>query len=269
MENFEMFKVAFYRQVPQVAAAADNLVQLYNQVTQQNLDGELEIEAFFGKYVDGRFSNNISPAIIDVVGNLLDQCAVWRDQKDWHLIYDYYTEDGHRIRMVNPENVSVIKKVRLGHVDLSYGKPNPSWELTNHLTRVTLKLEQPVEMKHSLIPFVSAKLSMRKTYELVSGNCPGVIWRYELCKYWVAPTMQELEHQVQTEPPSLCLECEVLNSMETLSEKKKYILFAALLLKMEDFLAVPVARMVANRETQPPVALPSFLVQAQENFLSS
>jgi hypothetical protein len=269
MINFESFKVGFYRQVPQVAMAAEYLVNLYNQILPQvQGGGKLEIEAFFGKNIDGKFNNNLTPNIAQVIEDMLGKCTVWKQQQDWHIYYDYYTGNQQRIRVGDPQDVTSINKIKLAYVDLSYGEPNPLWELTNYLTRVTLKLEQPTAAAaaaaadHELVHFNQVKLSMRKSYEIASGNCSGVSWRYELIKYWVAPTMQELESIVKLEPPVLSMECEIINSTDTpLSENNKYILFAALLMKMEDFLVVPIYQM---NQTQPAVSLPSFIVQPQK-----
>uniref|UniRef100_A0A6C0BPP6 Uncharacterized protein n=1 Tax=viral metagenome TaxID=1070528 RepID=A0A6C0BPP6_9ZZZZ len=270
MDNFENFKIALYRQVPQVAAAAEHLVQLFNRVSRQTqeLKGNLEIESFFGRSKDGKFSNHVEEDVIQVVQKMLLECSTWTCTEDWHIMYDYYLDDHQtRVRVSykdEKQQVNMIRKHRLGHVDLSYGQMRKSeWKLTDYLTRVTLKFEEPLTSpQNTLLHFKSVKMSMRKSFIVPSHNCSAVRWRFELVQFWVSDSMESLEHSIQTEAPQYSMECELLDLPDALSETDKYIMFASLLMKMEDFYTFPLCRLIAINEGQQQSQLPTFLVQS-------
>jgi hypothetical protein len=237
---------------PQIAKAVDSLVTDYNIVLEnlQNLPpGELEIEAFFGKihYTKGRprFENHISTTIMKEIMCMLDGFSAWSQVEDWFMVYDYYIDDGKRIRVHHDDKkrrVNTVRKRNLNRKDFSY-RDATGWDLRDYLTRVNMNLEEDIKQDSvDIQQFTSMKISIRKSFTKTSANLPRVKFRFEAIQFWTGTTLKEAEDAMINKQPQLSMECEIINVPRdnTMAEKDKFIMFASLLIKMQDFMDYPV-----------------------------
>jgi len=254
METHDNFRINLYRKYPQLAGAVEDLVDAYNTVLSdlESLpDGELEIEAFFGKlhYSKGRspqFDNNIPDAVVKRLSLMLDGYTEWDEVQDWFLVYDYYLSTKERVRVIfsdEKRTVTTIKKHSLSRKDFSYSEnaEESAWELRDFLTRVCMKLEEPRESV-PIAEFDSVKISVRKSYLIRSSNLDKIKFRFDLIQFWTGQTLKEAESSMSTDRPRLTLECEIVNvpRENILAERDKFIMFTGLLIKIQDFLDFPV-----------------------------
>ena len=258
MEKHDNFRVHLHRAYPQVAKAAEILVAEFNcvqkNVADRKLTGSLEVEAFFGKLFFSdrqvpRFDNNLTFGVVKQIHGMLTSFTTWDCTSDWHIMYDYYPTHGERIRVSyqnNEQKVTSIRKHRMCKTDFRYASSSKAdakvdWELRNYLTRVNMKFEE--EVPHDLaamLKFQSVKISVRKTFAIASSNVPSISWMFEIIQFWTGPDLKSVETAMQTTPPAWTVECEILNILQTpLSEKEKLLVFAGLLIKMQDFIEFP------------------------------
>lgn len=258
MDNF---RVALYRRYPQLCAAAEHLVALYNEIPDKS---DLEIEGFYGHLDGTRFRNDLSLEIFHTIAGMLDQCNAWLVIKDWYQVHDYYLDGQERLRVTYEDDYKKCERVRkqsLSKCDLVYGQPVDQWQLSEYLTRITFKREVQLPETLELRSFKSFKLSMRKVY-IKRSTIGQLIWRFELIKYWIGASLEEVERQVKAgQEPKYTFECEVDNLPTDMTDEQLYTLFASLLLKMEDFLSFPISKeMVLEQTLAPYLESPTFLV---------
>jgi hypothetical protein len=270
MDNYKNFRYHFYRTYPQVAAAAESLVTFYNNALSKippTANGALEIESLFGRrhyYANKthpRFDNSLTMQIMKQLSSMLESFSEWDSITDWFIVYDYYASKTDRVRVKyvnNVQSVSCIRKHRLSQTDFAYGKDS-KWALRDYLTRVNMKFEEEVPMV-GLVNFKTVKISIRKLFTIASANVNRVSWTFEIVQYWTGNSLADAENAMKTTEPTWSLECEIVNipSNNTLTEKDKFVMFASLLLKMQDFLDFPVFYDNISQNTDQ--ALPVFTI---------
>lgn len=259
MEQHRNFKIQLFRAYPQIAQAVEVLVKDYNRTLEEIVDmkishkGKLEVEAFFGRIHVSHtkapsFNNNLNVNIMKQCTSLLSSFSEWNQVVDWYLVYDYYLNHNDRVRVSYPngiQDISVTRKHRCGKRDFSYVADNntSSWQLRDYLTRVQFKFEENIQDQlPDLLEFQSVRLSVRKSFSVTSQCIDRILWRFEIQQFWIGKTIADAEHQMLNQPPQWSIECEIVNlpHENILPEEHKYLLFASLLLKMQDFLDFPV-----------------------------
>jgi len=263
------FHVQLYRQYPHVYPVVTCLVREYNNAlkTIEALDGsgELEVEAIFGRLCYGEsqyFDNTLPVMVINKILTILTSFGSWDSISDWYIVYDYYTTDQDRIR-VSYEN-KMQKITRLTNKSLSFKhcaysqekKSNsPSWKLRDYLVRVNMKYEVKSADVEEIVEFKSVKISIRKYFILQSSSIPAISFRFELIQFWTGETLTTAEKNMKTEEPKCTFECEIINlpQKDTLTEAQKALVFTSLLLKMQDFLDIPIYTnlLQSNDDTAP------------------
>lgn len=259
MSHQDNFRIQLHRRYPQLATATEQLVSDYSDVLRRLEElpaGELEIEAFFGKrhYTSDshpHFANAISSAAMSQLGGMLEGFKGWQEVEDWNLVYDYYVTREERVRVkytADTRTVTTTRKHRLASRDFAYSsgglpkeKEPSAWELRDHLTRVNMKLEEP-RPNADIQRFESVKISVRKSFVVPSSNLGKIMFRFDLIQYWTGATVQAAERSMTTTEPTFTLETEITNAPRenVLSEKDQFLLFAGLLIKVQDFMDFPV-----------------------------
>lgn len=277
------FHVQLCRQYPHLYKVVSCLVEEYNNTLQRiseiksSLEGELEIEAIFGRLCytssGGRHFENALPVdIINKILTILSSFSEWDSISDWFIVYDYYTSDRERIRVSyknKTQKITRIKKHSLSHKDFAYQHPQKtpddpkcpsSWKLRDYLIRVNMKFEATQPSSEERIEFTSVKLSVRKYFVLRSSSLPLVSFKFELIQYWIGDTVKEAEQKMKLHPPECTFECEIINlpSEDTLTNAQKSLLFTSLLLKMQDFLDIPTYTRLLHSNDDSPLDIPTF-----------
>jgi hypothetical protein len=241
-----------FRQYPRIANAVEQLVLIYKHIlTKDNPKGVLEIEAILGKIhisenTGTHFSNSIEEeeASSQILG-MLESYDRWDEVQDWFLVHDYYITRSDRIRTTfqdGVQNTTFVRKHLLGRQDFSYQKDGGKyWWLHDYITRVNMKLEEPLEKKDNMMTFESVKISLRKSFIIASGSSQKIKFRFDIIKYWVGDTLGQTEAKTIADPPITTIECEIVNvpSEDLMSEDEKVTMFAGLMLKMQDFFEFP------------------------------
>jgi hypothetical protein len=262
MANVNNFYIQLFRQYPQIASSVPCLVNEYEQsllaiqkLKSDSKTGELEVEAMFGKLLftpsgSKHFQNKLPVEIMNKLMAILFSYTNWNIISDWYVVSDYYTQKKERIR-VSYENkqqkVTRVLKHSLSHTDMIYENVNPEqtskaiWPLRNHIVRVNMKFEECLANTEEIVGFDSVKLSLRKYFLLASTSVPAVSYRFELIQFWMGNTVEEAEQKMKSQPPQCAFECEIINlpNDDSLSDTQKSMVFASLLLKMQDFLDIP------------------------------
>jgi len=252
MSDDENFRFHFHRAHPQITGAAETLVTCFNNALQKippTARGNLEIESLFGRrhyYTNTthpRFDNSLTLPIMRQLTSMLESFSEWDAITDWFIVYDYYASKTDRVRVKyvdSTQTVTCIRKHRLSQTDFAYGTDS-KWSLRDYLTRVNMKFEEELPLD-GLVEFKSVKISLRKMFTVASTNVNNVSWTFEVIQYWTGNSLAEAEKAMRTTAPTWSLECEIVNipPNNTLTEKEKFVMFASLLLKMQDFLDFPV-----------------------------
>lgn len=265
MQAYENFRTQLHRSYPQVAKCAEELVLEYNRAVEESpeVPGSLEVEATFGRTDGRRFHNGIPPDAAQKLESMLDSSSDWLEKTEWYLVYDYHVDSDTRLRVSyrNPKHrvITLTRKHRLSQRTMQYGTGRcRGWKLRNYLTRVNMKFEEAIKQPSDrLSRYERIRLSVRKSYVIRSKNIPHIRWAYDLIKCWTAPTQKEAHEMMKTEPPSYSVECELCrDEPSALPEKEKLLAFTSLLLKMQDFLELPLLLTESGkREAQEEVPL--------------
>ena len=274
LDAYDSFRVHFHRTYPQVAKAAECLVQDFNNILLQNpeIDTQsFEIEALFGRlhyahHSTPRFDNGLTREVITEILSMLDSYSNWQSVTDWFLVYDYYQDHNSRVRVSyerGQQTVSATRKKLLSRRDFCYGTDSAEqWPLRRYLTRINIKLEEDVAPSQvpALSEFATVKISVRKVFVIPSSNVPGLQWRFEVIQFWTGDSVRAVEEVMQRFPPRWTVECEIVNMPpgNTLAEKEKFNIFAGLLLKMQDFLEFPPCYKMAFSSVSDVTSLPIF-----------
>ena len=245
MENF---RIQLYRNYPQVARAVEILVADYNAVISSAKIGTLEIESFFGKMHFNKgsqtFDNNLSVHAMSSVLGMLESYIAWDKVDGSCLVYDYYIDKTDRVRVTQMENgersVHNTRKVPLNHKDFLY-TTSDGWELSDYILRVNMKLEIEDTAPADIKRFESVKISTRKAFTIQSSNVPTISYKFDVIHYWTGKTLKEAEDSMMNAEPRRTIECEIVNipTDNSLSDKDKFLMFASMLMKMQDFLEYP------------------------------
>ena len=266
----EHFQIQLCRLYPHLYTAMRQIVQQYDstlQSVEQTKDhGALTIEASFGRLAYGEernFDRTIPVCLMNTIFTLLSSFDAWDSISDWFLVYEYYTSDQTSVRISYENKVQTIQqttKRTLSVSDCSYSTSNLTWKLREYLTRVTLSIEQVAETMQEVSEFSSVDISMRKYFVIQSFNLPSVSFQFELVQSWVGETVAIAEERLKTSEPRCTFSCKVMNvSVATpLTAIEKSILFTSLLLKMQDFLDIPMLTKVLQQNDRLPVVIDSF-----------
>jgi hypothetical protein len=237
--NLRKFHSCFQRTYPSIYDASKLLAEHYAGVVQAAPGrGNLEIEAILGRRDPcGSFSNAVPHATVLTLIELLDSFEGWEEKTDWYLIYDYYVSKQERVRVTHHPDQRThehIVKTSLVSDDFGYKKEGP---LGGFGVRVNMKLEQEVhDSGKSAHEFKSVKISMRRAFVVNSASLPKIKFRLELGESWFGETVAQAEDNRNAGNGTGTVECEIINAPLTdiLAEQDKHLLFASLLLKIQD-----------------------------------
>lgn len=220
---------------------------------------------------------SISYRTLKEIETMLDTHEDWSGSSGWHLVYDYRVGQRERFRQTyDPEkdglHVEYTRKIPFRTRDFGYQlvtgdtrregviKPRKEttdpnlWELggPNSVVRVSTNLEVGLTRNKKILEYTHVRASMRRHFTIPCSHVPEVSFRFDLIKFWVGNTLPDVEEQMVDKkiPPTCLLECEILRlpQSDILTEKQKYLIFASLLLKMQDFISVPQLRRYVNRK---------------------
>jgi hypothetical protein len=239
LANLKKFHSCLCRTYPAIYDATKLLTEHYAAVIQSPPGrGNLEIEAIIGrKTPNGSFSNAVPHETVLALIELLDSFEGWVEKTDWCLIYDYYISKQERVRVTHHSDQRThehIIKTSLASDDFVYKKHGP---LGGFGVRVNMKLEQEVhDSGKAAHEFQSVKISMRRAFVVDSANLPKIKFRIELGESWFGDTVAQAEANRSAGAGTGTVECEIVNAPLTdiLAEQDKHLLFASLMLKVQD-----------------------------------
>lgn len=239
LANLKKFHSCLRRTYPSIYDACKLLTEHYAGVIQAPPgNGNLEIEAIIGrKSASGSFVNAVPHETVLALIELLDSFEGWSEKTEWYLIYDYYVSKQERVRVTHHSDQRThehIVKTSLASDDFAYKKHGP---LGGFGVRVNMKLEQEVhDSGKTAHEFQSVKISMRRAFVVNSASLPKIKFRIELGESWFGQTVAQAEENRSAGLGTGTVECEIINAPRTdiLAEQDKHLLFASLLLKIQD-----------------------------------
>lgn len=247
----EHFQVQLCRLYPHIYNVMRRLVQEYdnafNNITQTKETGIFCISAVFGRLCHGdkaHFDSNLAISEINTIFTQLNSFDSWDSISDWFLQYEYRVGSNTNVRVSYENKRQVIRTIterKLSAIDCSYRQANAAQKVSDSLTRICMTWEQEAAAMSELASFGSVQVSMRKYFVIRSSNMQSVSFRFELIQYWEGETTEEAEKNMRTNIPLCSFRCEaVTNASVVLSTAEKSVLFVSLLLKMQDFIDIPV-----------------------------
>jgi hypothetical protein len=224
-----------------------SLVHEYNNVIATQQIGTIEIEAVFGRLCFGdthRFDDTLPICVMNKLLTLLLSFQYWDSVSDWYLVYDYYSTNQSNVT-VSYENkvqsVTQITQQTVSSKDCSYCQDSSSpWKLRENLIRVNLNLKQDCKHIDELTEIQSVKISAKKYFVVRSSSLPSVSFRFELTQYWSGTQLSQAEGSMKQDVPQCTFGCGIINLPSQLTDSQQFLLFTSLLLKMQDFLDIPI-----------------------------
>ena len=262
------FQVQLCRLYPHIYNVMRRLVQEFDNA-HKNVElvketGTFGTTAVFGRLCHGaqpQFDSNIAIPEMNTIFTLLSSFDAWDSVSDWFLTYDYHIADDTNVR-VSYENkrqaIQATTKKKLAVVDCSYRQANPIPKVGDYLTRICMSFEQEATIIEEVAAFESVTISMRKYFLIRSSNMQSVSFRFELVQYWKGSSPEEAEHKLKTISPMCFFQCDVLNIPTLLTQSEKSLLFVSLLLKMQDFIDVPVYTRLLQSNDKVSTTIPTF-----------
>lgn len=267
-QNDLHFQVQLCRLYPHIYNVMRRLVQEFDNA-RKNIEpvketGTFATTAVFGRLCHGaqsQFDSNIAIPEMNTIFTLLSSFDAWDSVSDWFLTYDYHITKDTNVR-VSYENkrqaIQATTRQKLAAVDCSYRQANPTLKLGDCLTRICMSFDQEATTIEEVAAFQSVTISMRKYFLIRSSNLQSVSFRFELVQYWEGSTPEEVERKLKTISPLCFFQCEVLHTPTLLTESEKSLLFVSLLLKMQDFIDVPMYTRLLQCNDKVSTIIPTF-----------
>lgn len=252
LSKVQKFKSKLRQYYPQLTNVVQSLVLDYNNALLSTKQGhKFETKAMFGRIIYNHDGEGVLNPHIPVlaIGRLLTTMSSfsgWDSVSEWYLSYDYKALDGVQI-LVSYENDKQQIQCRRHHSpamrDIGYEDKHPSlWHLRNYTTRVIIQsYEDCVYPECHPVEFERVSASMRKNFVVQSSCLQMLSWRMEIIQTWTAATIADVEESMLVDDPVCAFTCEILNlpQADILTDIQKSLVFASLLLKMQDFLDIP------------------------------
>lgn len=243
-----------YRMYPSVAHAVENLVKLlYHKWTDSTIQLPIkgsEIEASFGKiqYTADRctFCPAIEQNLADKILSMFETFSNWDGKQDWYISYQYNLPDNTIIDVQYKDDNRHVKCYKLNNIHSSYfiytNTESSNWPLQKYVTNISLLLQEKTEMMN-IAMFQSVKVSIQKDY-IIHSNTNQVNFTYKVIQSWERNSLQEVENAIFNDVPEynvkLCTSNVPVLNDSIMTEKKNYLFFTSIFLKLQDILEYPV-----------------------------
>lgn len=196
-----------------------------------------ELEARFGKIIDGRFKPGVDRNTMDTIIEAMQKSAFVKGEDEWKEETDFYFEHNRkqlRTRVSYDSNTMTItpetteKKIMCAPVDCFHKVENKSGNMD---VRISLKTEHVHTEVSSAVNSTLVRIKQRRRFVTDNG-----MWAFDFSMTWSGTTKSEAEYSQMNNDAVYEIECELLGNDAYLNDKTNEYVATSLLLKMKDLL---------------------------------
>ena len=196
-----------------------------------------ELEARFGKMINGRFKPGVDRNTMDTIIEAMQKSAFVKGEDEWKEETDFYFEQNNkqlRTRVSYDSNTMTItpetteKKIMCAPIDCFHKIENKSGDMD---VRISLKTEDVITDISSAVNSSLVRIKQRRRF--VTDNN---MWAFDFSMTWSGTTKSEAEFSQMNYDAVYEIECELLKNELYLIDKTDEHVAASLLLKMKDLL---------------------------------
>lgn len=215
--------------VEKIIPLVDNLCENLNSA---------ELEARFGKIVDGKFIPGVTRQFMDYVLDMMQKSPYVTGNDEWTEELDVYYKDEKnnqlRTRVNYDSELFTISTITVNKTSLNYPidllyTPKDT-KTTSFDMRISLKNEEIVTTPPCSVNSDLVRIKQRRRF-----ICENLNWAFDFSMSWSGRTRSEAEERQMNEEPKYEIECELINNQYAVTKTHKHIA-ASLLLKMIDLL---------------------------------
>lgn len=220
-----------YPQLGHAIPAVASVVSVFRQ------NPTCELEARFGRDVNGRFVPGVERKTMDRILEMMQRSRFVKGEDEWREETDIYFMHGNRqlrtrvrydSNSMNVSSVTTEKKIICNACDLSQDRSGEGD--TNMHVRVSLKTETEVRTPPlSVTPFL-VRIKQRKRFVTENNE-----WAFDFSMTWSGKNKSDAEFSQMNEEAVYEIECECIDPT-LLNRKTDDYIATSLLLKMHDFM---------------------------------